>query len=213
MALKYSRKALTALVGLSCICAGSFAATTTKQNDAAQIKRGEQSAKGCAACHGADGNTANADLYPNLAGQLPDYIVLQLTNFQSGERPNPVMKSIATPLQQQAMHDIAAYFAVKTPRPQASADKALEEKGKKVFTSGSLAGAPACVACHGQQGHGQAPFPRIAAQPAKYTLEQLHVYRDVPNFVNPLAAEMQTVAAKLNEDEMKAVSAYLSTLQ
>jgi len=170
------------------------------------------SAATCIACHGADGNTANATLYPNLAGQAPAYIELQLANFKSGERPNPIMKGIATPLKPSEMHDLGVYFGAMKAKPQPSQDKALEARGRDIFTKGSATGAPACASCHGAQGHGQTAFPRIASQPATYTLEQLHVYHDVPKFNNPLATTMKNVAVKLNEDEMKAVSAYLATL-
>lgn len=77
---------------------------------------------------------------------------------------------------------------------------------------GSKAGALACVTWHGAQGEGQTVFPRIASQPAKYTLDQLHIYRDALHFKNPLAIQMKEVAKKLSEDEMRAVAAYLSTL-
>ena len=44
----------------------------------------------CSACHGTDGNsvlTAN----PKLAGQHPEYLVKQLTEFKAGKRANAVM--------------------------------------------------------------------------------------------------------------------------
>jgi len=180
-------------------------------NNAAQIKRGAQLSSVCSGCHGADGNTANAELYPNLAAQNPDYIVLQLHNFKSGERPNAVMKAIATPLQESDMQALAAYFGAQKVKRQPSADVAMEAKGRLIFSKGSAAGAPACLTCHGAQGQGQAVFPRIASQPVKYTLAQLVVYRDAAKFNNPLASEMKAVAVKINQDEMRAVAAYLAT--
>jgi len=186
----------------------SFAAS----GDVVEIKHGQLLAQTCAACHGADGNTANAALYPNLAGQFPDYIVLQLTNFKSGERPNGLMRTFANSLQQSDMQAVGAYFGAQKAKPQPSVDKTVEGKGRLIFTRGSAAGAPACVTCHGQRGHGQGAFPRVASQPMQYTLEQLHVYRDAEKFNNPLASEMKTIALKVNEEEMRAVSAYLATL-
>ncbi|MEY3107112.1 MAG: Cytochrome c4, partial [Pseudomonadota bacterium] len=44
----------------------------------------------CAACHGVDGNSL-VSMYPKLAGQHPEYITKQLTNFKVGDRRNPIM--------------------------------------------------------------------------------------------------------------------------
>lgn len=196
-----SRLLMISLLSAGLACTGTAAAAPAPP-----------SAQMCVACHGADGNSANPALYPNLAGQAPAYLELQLTNFKSGERPNPIMKGIVDGLQPADLHALSAYFGAMPAKAQPSHDKALEAKGRALFTQGSAAGAPACVSCHGPQGHGQTSFPRIASQPAPYALEQLHVYRDVPKFNNPLATMMKSVAVKLSEDEMKAVTAYVATL-
>lgn len=167
----------------------------------------------CAACHGATGNTAAAALYPNLAGQSAAYIELQLTNFRNGERPHAQMRAVAEQLTGPEMRELAAFYAAQPVKPQRSLDAALEQQGRLIFEHGSTNGAPACASCHGPQGHGQAPFPRIASQPAGYTLEQLKVYRDAPKFNNPLATAMKQVAVKLSDADMRAVSAYLATVR
>ncbi|UOD29496.1 c-type cytochrome [Massilia violaceinigra] len=167
----------------------------------------------CAACHGATGNTAAAALYPNLAGQSAAYIELQLTNFRNGERPHAQMRAVAEQLTGPEMRELAAFYAAQPVKPQPSVDAALEQQGRRIFEHGGANGAPACASCHGPKGHGQAPFPRIASQPAGYTLEQLKVYRDAPRFNNPLATAMKQVAVKLNDADMRAVSAYLATLR
>lgn len=167
----------------------------------------------CTACHGVTGNTADAALYPNLAGQSAPYIELQLTNFRSGERPHAQMRAVAEQLTAADMRELAAFFAARKPAPQKSTDAALERQGRRIFEHGNSDGAPACASCHGPQGHGQQAFPRIASQPAGYTLEQLKVYRDAPRFNNPLATAMKQVAVKLSDADMRAVSAYLATVR
>jgi cytochrome c553 len=195
------------LLPAALLAAGGEASTRTPD-----ANRGKQLAIACAACHGADGNTANPKLYPNLAGQSAAYIVLQLKNFKSGERPNVVMKAFADALPDADMEDLGAYYGGRKAKAQAPGDVGLQSKGQKVFSAGSAAGAPACASCHGNQGQGNTTFPRIASQPATYTLEQLHVYRDARSFNNPLATQMKQVATKLSEEEMQAVSAYLASL-
>ena len=78
---------------------------------AGNLKAGEEIAKKvCAACHGADGNSAAAD-FPKLAGQQADYIVKSLQGYKSGTRKNPVMAPMGANLSQRDMEDVAAYFS------------------------------------------------------------------------------------------------------
>ena len=64
----------------------------------------------CGACHGPDGNSANP-LWPKLAGQHAAYLAKQLKDFKSGARKDPVMAPMASPLSDQDMENLAAYFA------------------------------------------------------------------------------------------------------
>ena len=161
-------------------------------------------AQACAACHGVDGNSADPARYPNLAAQVPAYLALQLANFKSGERPDPVMKAIAVSLTTSDIRDLAVYFGARTAKPQPSSNRALEELGRRIFTGN-------CAACHGADGHGQGTAPRVASQPVSYTHAQLRVYKTAPSFHNPLAMVMKGVAVKLSDDDMAAVAAYLAT--
>jgi cytochrome c553 len=77
---------------------------------AANAEAGKEKAKVCAACHGADGNSATAD-FPKLAGQQADYIVKSLQGYKSGTRKNPVMAPMGANLSQRDMEDLAAYFS------------------------------------------------------------------------------------------------------
>ena len=67
----------------------------------------------CAACHGADGNSA-ISANPKLAQQHPDYIVKQLQEFKSGKRANAIMMGMSAALSEQDMKNIAAWLATKT---------------------------------------------------------------------------------------------------
>jgi hypothetical protein len=49
----------------------------------------------CAACHGASGVSVS-DAIPNLGGQKPAYLELQLKALKDGSRKNPLMNSIAS---------------------------------------------------------------------------------------------------------------------
>ena len=56
----------------------------------------------CAACHGADGNSA-VPANPKLAQQHPAYLVKQLQEFKSGKRASPVMQGFASQLSEADM--------------------------------------------------------------------------------------------------------------
>ncbi|HEY1287983.1 MAG TPA: cytochrome c [Burkholderiales bacterium] len=67
--------------------------------------------KGCAACHGPDGNKPSAPDQPILAGQHYDYLVRVLTDYKIGRRTNPIMKGMAGQLSKQDIEDVAAWFS------------------------------------------------------------------------------------------------------
>ena len=71
---------------------------------------GKEKAKTCAACHGADGNSASAD-FPKLAGQHYDYLVKSMQGYKAGTRKNPIMAPMGANLSQRDMEDLAAYFS------------------------------------------------------------------------------------------------------
>jgi cytochrome c553 len=80
---------------------------------AANTAAGKEKAKVCAACHGADGNSASAE-FPRLAGQHADYLVKSMERYKSGARKNPIMAPMAANLSQHDMEDLAAYFSTQT---------------------------------------------------------------------------------------------------
>src|SRR5262245_65637131 len=51
----------------------------------------------CGACHTADG-TRGSPANPIIAGQHPEYLTKQLSEFKSGKRNNAVMKGFASTL-------------------------------------------------------------------------------------------------------------------
>ena len=84
-----------------------FAAGATH---AANPEAGKEKSRTCAACHGADGNSASPD-FPRLAGQHYDYLIKSMNDYKSGKRKNPIMAPQAAPLSQRDIEDLAAYFS------------------------------------------------------------------------------------------------------
>ena len=89
----------------------ALAASATVQAKGNAERGKAKAAQVCAACHGADGAKPTAPENPVLAGQHADYIVKALSDYKSGKRANPVMKTFAEQLSRQDMQDVAAWFA------------------------------------------------------------------------------------------------------
>jgi len=71
-------------------------------------------AKGCVACHGADGKAPIMPLYPKLAGQNSEYIQNQLKDFKAQKRTNgqaALMFGMAGALSDAEMKQIADFLA------------------------------------------------------------------------------------------------------
>jgi len=179
----------------------------------------------CAACHGLEGLSV-APVNPNLAGQHPEYIALQLDHFRQGLRKNPVMLGmsamVTTPEDAKA---IGLYFSAKKPKVGAAKDKALAELGQKIYRGGNAkTGLPACASCHSPTGAGiPAQYPRLAGQYAEYTYAQLQGFvkgdrgGEIKNAEGKVIEDVQgkvmaAVAVKLSDREMKAVAEYISGL-
>ena len=74
------------------------------------IAAGKAKSAPCAACHGADGNSASG-AFPIIAGQYEDYLIRAMEDYSNGKRNNPIMTGMAAPLSDQDRADLAAYFA------------------------------------------------------------------------------------------------------
>lgn len=67
----------------------------------------------CAACHGADGKSLQPALYPNLAGQYPNYLEHALKDYRAGLRKNPIMGAQAVALTDQDIQELAEFFSAQ----------------------------------------------------------------------------------------------------
>lgn len=81
---------------------------------AADIDAGKAKSAVCAACHGGNG-ISMIPMYPNLAGQKEQYLVLQLKAFRDGDRKNMVMAPMAAGLSDTDIANLSAYFSSLDP--------------------------------------------------------------------------------------------------
>ena len=178
---------------------------------------GAAKAATCVACHGPGGNSGNP-VWPKLAGQHSAYTYAQLKLFKSGERKDPLMSPQAAPLSEQDMKDLAAYFAQQKAQPGVASADAVKTAEPLYRVGGEQRDLPACAACHGPQGGGNAAaaYPRIGGQHASYSAKALRQYRDVAALQSlPEGAPrkiMATVAAQLTDAEIEALASYVNGL-
>jgi cytochrome c553 len=165
----------------------------------------------CILCHGREGESASA-VYPRLAAQHPDYLQKQLQDFRDGRRKSDTMSDMVKDLKDGEFAGLAAWFGSRKPAFRQPGDSDLAAVGKYVFTRGnSFSGVPACTTCHGDKGHGTHQLPRLAGQHPAYLEVQLKEFgkRERSND----NAIMHSVASKLTELEVRAVSVYIGGLQ
>ena len=179
-------------------------------------QRGLEISGVCVACHNVDGNSTVQE-WPKIAGQGEAYLYKQLVDFRSGDkggRNNPIMFGIVGQMSDQDLADLAAYFSQQQMTLD-EADPALVELGEQIYRGGLLEkGVTACIACHGPSGDGNklAQFPRVAGQMAGYMTEQLKAFADGRRTNGPNDI-MTSIAHRMTEAEMLAVSSYMAGLR
>jgi len=165
----------------------------------------------CVGCHGAAGNSAIPQ-NPKLSGQHAAYIVKQLADFKTPQRNNPVMSGIAKGLSDEDMKNVAAYLDKQVSQPGAAKNKDTIDLGKKIYRAGiAEKNVPACAGCHGASGAGiPAQFARLAGQHQDYTVAQLTAFRQG---ARTNSVQMTTIAKRMLDSEIQAVSDYIAGLK
>jgi cytochrome c553 len=187
------------------------AATPAKAAFKADAAKGSELSAPCQACHTSDGTRGSA-ANPILQGQHPEYLVKQLSEYKSGKRKNAIMSGMAAALSEDDMKHIAAFYGSKKAKDGFAKNKDSVALGEQIWRGGIVSKqVPACAGCHSPNGAGiPAQYPRIGGQHADYTAAQLLSF-SLNQRGN--SAQMMTIAAKMNEREMKAVADYAAGLR
>lgn len=77
---------------------------------AADVEQGRAKSLGCQACHGSNGVGTAPDV-PNLAGQKPGYITVQLKAFRTKDRKHDLMNAMAAQLSDGDIENLAAFWS------------------------------------------------------------------------------------------------------
>jgi len=154
---------------------------------------GKASTVGCAGCHGDQGVSSNPTT-PSLAGQDAEYLVAALRAYKNGARADETMKTLAGPLDDTTMKNIAAYYAAQEPqalnvRPPSTTQEWTQK----------------CDRCHGLNGNSTDPrIPALAAQRVEYLQTALREFQTGAR----TSSEMHAMSDVLSADDIKNLAAY-----
>ena len=207
---------LSGLLALGCAAAVRGQAATP----AAGVSPEDAAAKlaYCEVCHGVEAQGFHGYYpIPRLAGQQIDYLKNQLQAFVEHRRTNNIMFNVGHVLSPAMIAALTDDFHKLNPKPLGGAPQDLVSEGKKVFAEGAPdAKVPACATCHGADAKGNGPFPRLAGQLYDYVVAKLTNWDKERGQVRgqpDTSAIMQPIAHSLTQPEIKAVAAYVSTLE
>ncbi|GLQ51561.1 hypothetical protein GCM10010872_30100 [Dyella flava] len=164
------------------------------------------------ACHGADGGGQAAAGFPRLAGLPEAYLRKQLDDFANSSRTSATMQPVAMALSDAERDVLAAYYS-KLPVPAPAASPPLKDDvaqlGQVLATRGRWSNTlPACEQCHGPGGIGVGDhFPPLTGQSSTYIGNELHAWQQGSRHNDPQQL-MQSVAGKLSEADIAAISAW-----
>lgn len=211
------RPALPAAVLLIAVCApvrAHAAADSALSTQAVDAKL-----KYCEVCHGASGRGFHGYYpIPRLAGQPVEYIENELKGFAERKRVNRtspgatnVMFNVGHVLSPAMTKALATKFHELNPKPVGGAPTAHVAEGEKIFKAGiPSANVPPCGSCHGDDGKGNGPFPRLAGQLYAYVVAQLTNWSHERTEQN--SDIMAPIAHELTRPQIEAVAAYVSDL-
>jgi cytochrome c553 len=173
--------------------------------------------RACTPCHGQQGQGTHDDYFPRLAGKPAGYLYNQLTAFRSGRRHYSPMNYLLEYQNDDYLEAIAGYFASQkpafVPRKPGIFSGATLAHGATLATHGDAGrGIPACAACHNPSFTGVEPgIPALVGLQTNYISAQLGAFRyGTRSAIAPDC--MQLVAARLTEDDVTALAAWLSSL-
>lgn len=178
--------------------------------DVAIAGGGTGSVGACARCHGAGDVPPPSALVPRLHGQPVEMLHQALRAYATGERPSGIMQPAAAALSEQALKEVAAYYAALPPLP-ASPMPVAEATRRLALDGDPSAEIPACQSCHNARA--LPIYPRLAGQNAAYIESRLRAMRHDTHERSPTQAIMMPIARRLTETQIADLAAYFAGLQ
>lgn len=160
----------------------------------------------CRGCHG-DNLVSQNDNIPNLSGQQPGYVLVQLYLFREGLRKAEGMSEVAKDLTDDDLHSLSDYIGSlpKPPPPAEAGDPSRMAKVKAMVEKEH------CNSCHNADLSGRDNIPRIAGQREDYLLKSLRDYKS--NKRPGYDATMAEVMASVTDEQIVDFAYYMSRVR
>jgi cytochrome c553 len=144
--------------------------------NAADVAEGKRLADACSGCHGQNGISTSPSV-PNLAGQRPAYLYLELKAYQSGANGVGPMTDAVKFLSNDALINTAAFFASLEPAQPSAPGGTGAAAAVDPVQAGKTAAA-ACAGCHGETGISKTPgVPSLVGLDPQYLVAAMKAYK------------------------------------
>jgi cytochrome c553 len=161
------------------------------------------SAATCMGCHGAQGFPLGPTI-PVIHGQHFYYLYVQLKDYNSGLRANPIMSAMVADLSRDDMKVLSQMFSEAVwPNMGFSASEDQVSAGEKALVSGQ------CVQCHRGGFEGDSRVPRLAGQQVEYLEKTM---QDFKNKVRLNSPAKSALLGAYSDEEIRAMAEYLADL-
>jgi cytochrome c553 len=178
--------------------ASDFKPLFVKQEDLADGKRLANAT--CVGCHGENGISTTEDV-PNIAGQRSVYLYVEMKAYQAGERRQTVMSNVVKFLNDNALVNVAAYYATLDP-PQPNTNAAALKPDP---VEAGEAAAKSCGGCHGDKGISKiAGIPSLVGLNPKYLITAMQAYKSGQRKNNVMTAML----AKVPDDSFQNIALF-----
>jgi cytochrome c553 len=161
----------------------------------------------CAKCHGVDGVSTTKGV-PNLAGQRPSYLYLELKADRLGDRPGggaPHSTKLMKFFSDDALANVAAYYASLDP---AAPPDTPAPKYDDPVAAGKIAAEP-CAKCHGESGVShKAGVPSLIGFHPKYLVGTMQSYKSGDRPIGPKNDDMKKALDALSDQDLQHVALY-----
>jgi len=181
-----------------------FRAVYAGTEDVAQGKAvAEQS---CVACHGLLGQSTIPGI-PHIAGQRAAYFLRELNAYRRGERHNEAMARAVKFLSDEALVQVAAYYASLEPARPLPLRGAAAAAAKGSTLKTAEATAASCAGCHGDIGVSNTPgMPSLVGQDPKYLAAAIAAYKNGQRKDDM----MKSMVDSLSDSDIKSLALYFA---
>lgn len=191
---------------------GPMLARRSSDQDTGLADAAPDGVRTCGRCHGMGKHPPASTLVPVLNGQRPEFLAQALREYAGGFRPSGIMQPVAANLDEEAVRELADYYAQLPALPVEPSDGAQIEAGRTIALDGILKdGVPACVSCHGADA--LPAYPRLAGQQAAYMRNRLMLWKRGVRAATGGDAIMAPIARRLTDQDIAAVSAYFTSVK